>query len=85
VTEQARQTYTKEQMLKCPGVMAAPRNQWYIAAMANEVTTAPLSRRILDDLIVFYRTAEGTAVALADRCPHRGVPLSMGKVNAYKS
>jgi phenylpropionate dioxygenase-like ring-hydroxylating dioxygenase large terminal subunit len=78
--EQARQTYTKEQMLRCPGVMAAPRNQWYIGAMAKEVTTALLSRRILDDLIVFYRTADGTAVALADRCPHRGVPLSMGKV-----
>ena len=77
---QARQTYTKEQMLKSPGVMAAPRNQWYIGAMANEVTTGLLSRRILDDLIVFYRTTDGTAVALADRCPHRGLPLSMGKV-----
>jgi nitrite reductase/ring-hydroxylating ferredoxin subunit len=80
VIGQARQTYTKEQMLKSPGVMEAPRNQWYIGAMANEVSKKLLSRRILDDPIVFYRTAGGTAVALADRCPHRGVPLSMGEV-----
>jgi vanillate O-demethylase monooxygenase subunit len=76
----ANSTYTKEQMLTCPGVMAAPRNQWYIAAMSNEVTRELMSRRILDDQIVFYRTEEGVPVALANRCPHRGVPLSMGKL-----
>lgn len=30
--------------------------------------------------VVLYRTPDGTAVALADRCIHRQVPLSMGSV-----
>ena len=71
---------TKEQMLACPGVMPAPRNQWYIAALSSEVSRKVMTRQILEDHIVFFRTEDGTAVALADRCPHRGVPLSMGTV-----
>jgi phenylpropionate dioxygenase-like ring-hydroxylating dioxygenase large terminal subunit len=31
---------------------------------------------------VFFRDAEGRAAALLDKCPHRHVPLSLGKVNA---
>src|SRR5258705_490832 len=71
---------TKEQMLACPGVMPAPRNQWYIAALSGEVSRKVMKRQILQDHIVFFRTEDGAAVALADRCPHRGVPLSMGTV-----
>jgi phenylpropionate dioxygenase-like ring-hydroxylating dioxygenase large terminal subunit len=73
-------TITKEQMLTCPGVMPAPRNQWYVAALSSEVSRKVMTRQILDDHVVFFRTEDGTAVALADRCPHRGVPLSMGTV-----
>jgi phenylpropionate dioxygenase-like ring-hydroxylating dioxygenase large terminal subunit len=29
---------------------------------------------------VMYRTSDGRPVALADKCPHRGVPLSLGRV-----
>ncbi len=56
------------------------RNTWYIAAWADEVTAAPLGRRLLDRPVVLYRLADGTAVALADRCCHRALPLSMGRV-----
>jgi len=80
VTDKAETLYTKEQMLTCPAVMVAPREQWYVAALANEITRGVLPRQILDDHILFYRTEDGTPVALADRCPHRGVPLSMGTV-----
>ena len=71
-------TATKEQMLACPAAMPMLRNQWYIAALSTEITSKPLLRQICGEDIVFFRTADGEAVALTDRCPHRGVPLSMG-------
>src|SRR5881296_3813596 len=30
--------------------------------------------------IVIYRDRDGVPAALADRCPHRGTPLSLGRV-----
>jgi phenylpropionate dioxygenase-like ring-hydroxylating dioxygenase large terminal subunit len=39
----------------------------------------PLARRILGDSIVLYRTSAGVA-ALEDRCPHKNVALSIGRV-----
>jgi phenylpropionate dioxygenase-like ring-hydroxylating dioxygenase large terminal subunit len=71
---------TRKQLLTCPAAMIAPRNQWYIAALSQEVTRAILARQILDDHIVFFRAEDGSPVGLADRCPHRGVPLSMGTI-----
>jgi vanillate O-demethylase monooxygenase subunit len=53
-----------------------PRDQWYVAAYTGEVGEELLDRTICDEPIVFYRTAEGKAVALADRCVHRRFPLS---------
>ncbi len=54
--------------------------RWYAAAWAEEVGSAPLARTILDQPVVFYRTADGAPVALEDRCCHRALPLSMGEV-----
>jgi phenylpropionate dioxygenase-like ring-hydroxylating dioxygenase large terminal subunit len=71
---------TRKTLLSCPAAMIAPRNQWYIAALSQEVTRGMLARQILDDHIVFFRTEDGSPVGLADRCPHRGVPLSMGSI-----
>lgn len=60
--------------------MNALHNIWYVAAIANEVAAEGLfHRRILDTSILFYRLADGTAVALHDRCPHRFAPLHLGK------
>jgi phenylpropionate dioxygenase-like ring-hydroxylating dioxygenase large terminal subunit len=56
------------------------QNTWYAAAHRDELNAAPLARTLLDQPIVFYRTSNGTATALQDRCPHRFAPLSMGKV-----
>ncbi len=63
-----------------PAEQGYPRNEWYVAAFSSEVSHgAFLSRRLLDVPVVLYRTEAGEAVALYDRCPHRGLPLSMGK------
>jgi phenylpropionate dioxygenase-like ring-hydroxylating dioxygenase large terminal subunit len=56
------------------------RNYWYVAANDVEIGRKPLARTILGEPIVFYRTEDGTPVALEDRCVHRHLPLSMGKL-----
>ena len=58
--------------------MFAPRNQWYVAAFAKEVTRKPMERWILDRPIALYRTEDGSPVALDGRCPHRHFPLGKG-------
>jgi vanillate O-demethylase monooxygenase subunit len=56
------------------------RDYWYVAAWNHEVSDKPLGRLILGEPIVMYRKADGSPVALEDRCPHRRVPLSLGQV-----
>ena len=56
------------------------RNYWYVAAYDHEITRHPLGRVILGEPVVFYRLEDGTPVALEDRCAHRHLPLSMGKL-----
>jgi len=57
-----------------------PKNIWYVAALPGEVTSAPLARRILNEKVVIFRTIAGRVTALQDRCPHRLLPLSRGRV-----
>jgi phenylpropionate dioxygenase-like ring-hydroxylating dioxygenase large terminal subunit len=57
-----------------------PHNAWYAAATSDEVGRAPLSRTMLGNRVVVYRTVAGEAVALEDRCAHRPVPLSSGRL-----
>jgi vanillate O-demethylase monooxygenase subunit len=56
------------------------RNCWQVIAFSREIGHAPLARTVCGEEIVLFRTAAGQAVALADRCPHRLVPLSLGRV-----
>lgn len=56
------------------------KNAWYVAALKEEVGRTPLGRVFLGEPVVMYRKEDGTAVALEDRCMHRHLPLSMGKV-----
>jgi phenylpropionate dioxygenase-like ring-hydroxylating dioxygenase large terminal subunit len=44
------------------------------------VGRTPFARTLLGEPVVLYRTEDGRAVALEDRCCHRHLPLSMGKV-----
>ena len=56
------------------------RESWYVAARSAEVTHQPLARTLLGEPVVLYRREDGTAVALEDRCCHRHLPLSMGRL-----
>ena len=56
------------------------RNCWYVAAWHEEVGSVPFARTLLDESVVMYRKADGTPVALENRCCHRNLPLSLGKV-----
>lgn len=60
------------------------RNAWYVAAWAKEIKSKPFARTILGEPVVIYRGADGKVAALEDRCCHRGLPLSMGKVRENK-
>ncbi|ABQ70609.1 Vanillate monooxygenase [Rhizorhabdus wittichii RW1] len=55
------------------------RNAWYMFAWGEEVADAPLGRTIAGEELVCFRGKDGLVV-LADRCPHRFVPLSLGSV-----
>jgi len=57
------------------------RNAWYAAGWASELGEQPLARTLLDEPIVLYRDTAGEPVALADQCPHRFAPLSLGQVD----
>lgn len=54
------------------------RNHWYVAGFAREFGEGFTTATILEQDIVLYRT-DGEVVAFRDRCPHRALPLSMGK------
>lgn len=51
---------------------------WQIACLSSELIEAPLQRVIYDRPYVLFRTKEGRAVCLLDRCLHRHALLSEG-------
>ncbi len=53
---------------------------WFIGCLSGELKSAPLARTIQGTPLVLFRGEGGRPAALLDRCPHRNVPLSMGKV-----
>ncbi|MBI1378381.1 MAG: Rieske 2Fe-2S domain-containing protein [Frankiales bacterium] len=55
-------------------------NAWYVAAWSTEVTREPARRVVCEIPLVLYRTLDGRAVVLEDRCPHRAYPLSAGRL-----
>jgi phenylpropionate dioxygenase-like ring-hydroxylating dioxygenase large terminal subunit len=58
------------------------KNAWYVVAWSSEVTTEKLlARKILGVPLVIYRTALSRVNVLEDKCCHRGLPLSMGRVH----
>src|SRR5437762_9919963 len=56
------------------------RNYWYVAAWNDEVSREPLARTVLGEDIVLFRKRDGTVVALENRCAHRRLPLSVGRI-----
>ncbi len=53
---------------------------WHPVADVVELGAAPLAVTLLGEDLVLWRDAQGTARAFADRCPHRGTRLSLGRV-----
>jgi phenylpropionate dioxygenase-like ring-hydroxylating dioxygenase large terminal subunit len=57
------------------------RNVWYVALPSHDLQIGKMQTRvILGEPIVFYRDSLGKTSALKDICPHRGIPLSYGRV-----
>jgi vanillate O-demethylase monooxygenase subunit len=72
----------KEEVPK-PGSAPFVRNAWYVAAYSREVTPGGLlARQICGQPLVFYRQLDGSPAALYDQCPHRGLPLSKGRLHS---
>ena len=59
--------------------MPFAKNVWYVAAHAHELEDGMAARTIAGEPVVMFRKESGEVAALEDRCPHRFVPLSMGK------
>ena len=60
--------------------VAQLRPYWYVACQARELRARPIYREVLGQPMVLFRDGHGTAHGMLDRCPHRNVPLSLGKV-----
>ncbi|MEM6954165.1 MAG: aromatic ring-hydroxylating dioxygenase subunit alpha [Myxococcota bacterium] len=63
------------------GTSSAARieDDWYVLAESCELGDAPIQRELYGTPIVLFRS-HGKACAFIDRCPHRNVPLSIGRV-----
>ncbi|PNE41134.1 Rieske 2Fe-2S domain-containing protein [Streptomyces noursei] len=56
------------------------RNQWHPVLPSSFVAPGAMRRvTVLGEQWLLFRRADGTLALLADRCPHRGAPLSLGK------
>ncbi|WP_339706403.1 aromatic ring-hydroxylating dioxygenase subunit alpha [uncultured Sphingosinicella sp.] len=56
------------------------RESWYVAGWASELGSGNIARTVLGEPVLIFRSGDGAAAALLDRCPHRALPLSMGDV-----
>lgn len=55
-----------------------PRH-WHVACLSQELGSRPIGRTVLGVPVVLFRDRARRPVALVDRCPHRNVPLSLGR------
>ncbi len=61
--------------------MSKLKNAWFIALPSSRLAEkAPHSVTLLGESLVVYRDAQGKPQALEDRCCHRGVQLSLGRI-----
>ena len=57
-----------------------PLNAWYAACWDADLRRELFPRTICNTRMVFYRRSDGGAVAMADACWHRLLPLSKGRL-----
>ncbi len=56
-------------------------NVWTVMALGRELSSdKPMSLVVAGERIVLFRDGAGAPAALIDQCPHRGVALSLGRV-----
>ncbi|MFC1878826.1 Rieske 2Fe-2S domain-containing protein [Chloroflexota bacterium] len=58
------------------------RNQWYVVLDSIQVGKKPIGVTRLGEKLVFWRDTNRRVRCAFDRCPHRGVKLSLGKVQS---
>ena len=63
-------------------VFLPERCGWYAIARSEAVHGAPVSAQLGGYPVVIFRDGTGRPSVLEDRCPHRNVPLSIGRVEA---
>jgi phenylpropionate dioxygenase-like ring-hydroxylating dioxygenase large terminal subunit len=57
------------------------RNQWYVILESKEVKAGKMTGVTrLGEKLVLWRDRQGKVVCMHDRCPHRGVALTAGKL-----
>jgi phenylpropionate dioxygenase-like ring-hydroxylating dioxygenase large terminal subunit len=56
------------------------KNAWYIVAREHELGESPLAVELLGERLVLFRS-HGSVAVLQDRCIHRNVRLSRGRVD----
>ncbi|HUO01967.1 MAG TPA: aromatic ring-hydroxylating dioxygenase subunit alpha [Rhizomicrobium sp.] len=57
------------------------RGLWYMPALASSLRPGQMRREmLLSEPVLLGRMRDGQAFAMRDICPHRGVPLSAGKI-----
>ncbi len=60
--------------------LAHRHDEWYPVARSDRLRERPLAAMLFGTPLVVFRTRTGAAAVLVDRCPHRNVPLSLGRV-----
>ncbi len=53
---------------------------WWPVALDGEGGSGPLALQLLGRSLVLWRRTDGAPVLMADRCPHRGARLSLGRL-----
>ncbi len=59
-------------------------SHWYVACLSSELRGRPLARSLHGVALVLFRGETGEPAALLDRCAHRNVPLSLGRVRGAR-
>ncbi len=62
-----------------PSVVKLKR-AWFVACASEELKQKPRPFKLQGAPLVLFRQGDGKPAALLDRCPHRNVPLSLGRV-----
>jgi phenylpropionate dioxygenase-like ring-hydroxylating dioxygenase large terminal subunit len=57
------------------------RNTWYVAGLSHEFAPQQLQGQVIAEKpLVMWRTAVGVVVAFDERCCHKRMPLSQGRL-----